>query len=287
MLVLFLAGGLSAAEAGSNACPAEYGKVLYECNPGREKQLFIIGMGHRDALTGANGPRTVKIQAEVYKMGEWLIREEGVELLLPEGFFKGPGGSKTSGAPAPNSDKKKSAAPLDLQALEAKLADRNNFVNAEILLKRNYPIVLQQVEDKRCYEEVSALMGRAFGGQCPPDEFTRAKAELDFLQDKRTAVMLQKIPEIINREYAERRIHNPKAIFTIGLAHIAPILKYLGDGGIRPAANQDFQELNLQRHNYRVSVLIPRSLAEDPILLKINGLGKNHFGSPPSPGKGK
>jgi hypothetical protein len=220
-------------------------------------------------------------------MGEWLIRQEGVELLLPEGFFKGPAGSKISGAGAPNSEKKKSAAPMDLQALEAKLADRNTFINAEILLKRNYPIILQQVEDKACYEEVSALMGKVFGGQCPADEFTRTRAELDFLQNKRTAVMLQKIPEIIDREYTEGRIKNPKAIFTIGLAHIAPILKYLADGGIRSAGNQDFQELNLQRHNSRVSVLIPRALAEDPILLKNNGLGKNHFEIPPSPGKGK
>jgi hypothetical protein len=66
---LFLLGGkhLSAAEAGSGVCPSEYGKILYECNPAQEKQLFIIGMGHRDALTGANGRRTAKIQAEVYK----------------------------------------------------------------------------------------------------------------------------------------------------------------------------------------------------------------------------
>ncbi|MBP1716234.1 MAG: hypothetical protein H6Q42_4437, partial [Deltaproteobacteria bacterium] len=62
---LFLLGGkyLSAAEAGSGACPPEYGKILYECNPAQEKQLFIIGMGHRDALTGSNGRRTAKIQA--------------------------------------------------------------------------------------------------------------------------------------------------------------------------------------------------------------------------------
>ena len=87
---------LSAAWAGSGSCPAAYGETLYECNPAREKQLFIIGMGHRDALTGANGPRTARIQAEVYKVGEWLILEEGVELILPEGFFKAPGGKASS-----------------------------------------------------------------------------------------------------------------------------------------------------------------------------------------------
>ncbi len=212
---LLLLGGkyLSAAEAGSGACPPEYGKILYECNPTQEKQLFIIGMGHRDALTGSNGRRTAKIQAEVYKLGEWLIRQEGVELILPEGFFKTPGAKKASGPTPSNSEKMKSAEPLDLKTLEAKLADKTAFINAEILLKRNYPIILQQVEDTKCYEEVGALIGKLSGGGCSPEEYARTQSELASLQDKRTAFMLQKIPEITAREYAEGRIKTQKAIF--------------------------------------------------------------------------
>ncbi|MBP1717038.1 MAG: hypothetical protein H6Q43_476 [Deltaproteobacteria bacterium] len=277
-LLLFFRGVLSAAEAGSGACPSEYGKMLYECNPTHEKQLFIIGMGHRDALTGANGHRTAKIQAEVYKIGEWLIRQEGVELVLPEGFFKSPGGKKVS-SPAPSdSEKKRSAESLDLKTLEAKLADKTAFLNAEILLKRNYPIILQQVEDKRCYDEVGSLMKKFFGGGCSPEEYARTKAELNSLQDKRTAVMLQKVPEIIDREYDEGRIKTRKAIFTIGLSHIPLLLKYLNDGGIRfsspHAGNHNFQELNLQREKFRVSILIPKSLAGDPKILEIYNLAR-------------
>ena len=271
-LLLLLGGFLSAAEAGSGACPPEFGKILHECNPTSQKQLFIIGMGHREALTGANGHRTAKIQAEVYKIGEWLIRQEGVELILPEGFFKSPGREKASG-PAPSDfERRRQAEPLDLKTLEIKLSDKTAFINAEILLKRTHPIVLQQVEDKKCYEEVGSLMGKLFGGGCSPDEYARTKAELDSLQDKRTAVMLQKIPEIIDREYEEGRIKTRKAIFTIGLSHIPPLLKYLNDGGIRfsspHAGNHNFQELNLHREKFRVSILIPRSLAEDSKVLE-------------------
>ena len=278
LLLIFLGGSFSPAEAGSAACPPEYGKILYECNPTQEKQLFIIGMGHRDALTGANGRRTAKIQAEVYKLGEWLIRQEGVELVLPEGFFKNPGAQKTPSPAPPDSEKKKPSESIDLKTLEAKLADKTAFLNAEILLKRNYPIVLQQVEDKKCYEEVGALIGKLSNGGCSPDEYARTQAELDFLQDKRTAVMLQKIPEIIGKEYEEGRIKTRKAIFTIGLSHIPPILKYLSEGGIRLSSRQAekfrLQELNLQRENFRVSILIPKTLAEDPSFLKFNRLGK-------------
>jgi len=267
---------LSAAEAGSGACPPAYGKVLYECNPTQEKQLFIIGMGHRDALTGANGLRTAKIQAEVYKLGEWLIRQEGVELVLPEGFFQNPGAQKTP-APSPSgSEKRKPAESLDLKTLEAKLADKTAFINAEILLKGSYPLVLRQVEDKKCYEEVGTLMGKLSSGKCSPDEYARTKAELDFQQDRRTAVMLQKIPEIITREYAEGRVKNQKAIFTIGLSHLPSIFQYLNERGIRhsspPALNNNFQELNLQRQKFRILILLPRTLTADPNILKIKGL---------------
>ena len=213
--------------------PARIREILYECNPTNQHQLFIIGMGHRDALTGANGRQTARIQAEVYKLGEWLIRQEGVELILPEGFFKNPGAQKTSSPASPDSEKMKPAESLDLKTLEAKLADKTAFINAEILLKRNYPIVLEQVEDKKCYEEVGALIGKLSSGECSPDEYARTQTELDSLQDKRTAVMLQKIPEIIDREYAKGRVKTRKAIFTIGLSHIPSIFKYLNDGGVR------------------------------------------------------
>ena len=176
------------------------------------------------------------------------------------------------------------SSPASLSAGEA--AVRNPvlllFINAEILLKRNYPIVLRQVEDKKCYEEVGALIGKLSNGGCSPDEYGRTKAELDFLQDRRTAVMLQKIPEIIAREYAAGRVKTPKAIFTIGLSHIPAILKLLSEGRIRlfppisssgPQKNS-FQELALQQQNFRVSVLIPKSLTEQPSFLEFDRLGK-------------
>ena len=68
--------------------PAEYGDVVYQLNPEKPDQVFIIGISHRDSLTLANDANTSNVQAEVYRIGEWCIRNEGVELLLPEGFFR-------------------------------------------------------------------------------------------------------------------------------------------------------------------------------------------------------
>jgi hypothetical protein len=276
ILLLSLGGGfIPAGDAGADLCPPEFGKIVCEFNPSPGKRLFIIGMGHRDSLTGTDGPRTARIQAEVYKLGEWLIREEGLELILPEGFFKNEKTPENRSAATPDRERKRPAEPLDLKTLEAKLADKTAFVNAEILLKRNYPIVLQQVEDKGCYEEVGAVMGKLFGGSCPPEEYGPTRAKLDFLQEKRTAGMLQKIPEIVSREYAQGRIKTRKAIFTIGLSHLPAIIKYFKEGGIRLpasfAADSGVEELKLLREGFRVSILVPRTLAGEPALSEING----------------
>ncbi len=65
----------------------DYGEVIYQSNGETYNQIYIIGLEHRDSITRSNGTNTSKVQAEVYKIGEWLILNEGLRLLLPEGFF--------------------------------------------------------------------------------------------------------------------------------------------------------------------------------------------------------
>ena len=80
----------SSSRAGTDLAglPPQYGEVIYCCNEKSVNQLFIIGMSHRDSISRLNGLNTSRVQAEVYKLGEWLIQNRGLELLLPEGFFK-------------------------------------------------------------------------------------------------------------------------------------------------------------------------------------------------------
>ena len=65
--------------------PEEIGQVIYQCNGdgSKDKQLYIVGLEHRDAITRSNGISTSKVQAEVYKIGEWLVLNEDLDLLLP------------------------------------------------------------------------------------------------------------------------------------------------------------------------------------------------------------
>jgi hypothetical protein len=97
-------------------------------------QLFIIGLAHRDSLTGLSVPKVSRVQAEVYKLGQWLIQNEHCELLCPRVFFATPA-TKTGKVQKRVADEKLSCPEsIDLKALEEKLYNRS-FVNAELLLK--------------------------------------------------------------------------------------------------------------------------------------------------------
>ena len=274
---IFLNLSLLRAETDRSLLPAEFGEVIYRCQETSPKQLFIIGMAHRDALTGLSIPAVSRAQAEVYKLGEWLIQNERCELLLPEGFFARPAAGAGKDRRREPGEKVACPESIDIKTLEEKLSDNRSFVNAEMLLKRNYDLRLRQVEDPKMHGAVGELIRKLV--RCGQDDagYLRIKSDLDLLQERRTAVMIQRIPEIIEAEFREGKIRAPKAIFTIGLSHLPRIIRYLEEEKVRvpspPAAGDKAPSgLKLKRENFGVSVLIPRALAGDRKMLKNAGL---------------
>jgi hypothetical protein len=260
------------------ALPSDSGDIVFSCNQKSPNQIYIIGMGHRDTLTHVNGSYTLKSQIEVYRIGEWLIQKEGLELLLPEGFF-------SKDVSDEKEDLIKTAAPvngtrvsLDTKTLEEKLGQENVYINAEMLLMESHSIKSQQVEDIYLYnaarENINLL--EKYGDDT--FESLYIKSGLDYLQEKRTAVMLQNIPGVIDREYSAGRIKNKKAIFTIGLSHISGIIKYLKQNKIEiysPAftSHDDYLSgVKLLENDFGVTIIIPRTLADNRELLKLTRL---------------
>ena len=263
----------------------QYGRAyIFQFYPESPNQLFIIATSHRDSLTCANGPTTPKVQAEVYKIGEWLIRNRGLRLLLPEGFFReGPQRTvRETNRQDPWVTGKKSPELLDMKALERRLSDNKIYVNAEMLLKDNYPLYLAQIEDRNLYFAVSEGIRKLVNGNNPPREYLPLKSELDYLQDRRTAAILQKVPEIVQNEFDRGVIHEKKAFLTIGMNHIPSIVKYLEEKKIKiycpssvPVRGEDFiSDLNLIKEDFGVSILLPRTLVKDREILRISGLDK-------------
>jgi len=261
--------------------PVEYGEIIYQFNEKSPNQIFVIGISHRDALTCLNGDNTSRVQAEIYKIGDWLIHNQGLELLLPEGFFK----SLSTRVEKKNikaSGRVGSCASLDMDALEKRLSDNDVYVNAEMLLKETHPLRLAQIEDKELYDAVRINIVKLVGNHGSASDYSLMSTKLGYLQEKRTAAMLQKIPEIVDAEFRQGNIKSKRAIFTVGMYHLHEIIRYLNQNRIIIHAplsvsnpiKDDNSELNLSKENFGVSVIIPRTLASDQKTLEINELDK-------------
>jgi len=200
---------------------------------------------------------------------------------LPEGFFKSTStkiGEKHISAPGtPNN-----CALLDIKLLEERLSDNKSYVNAEMLLKETHPLRLRQVEDKELYDAVRTGLVKLISCSNDSNDYSLLKSKLDYLREKRTAAMLQKIPEIIDDEFQQGSIKSRKAILTVGMYNLHEIIRYLNENRIiihapLPASNEkkdDHSELNILKEHFGVWVILPKTLADDQKILEINKLDK-------------
>lgn len=259
--------------------PKEYGEVIYRSRGESARQLYIIGLEHRDSITRANGAHTSKVQAEVYKIAEWLIVNKDIDLLLPEGFFGKPGKGAGRGLPG----EKRAGVPkiMEMRDLEERLADETSYVNAEMLLKRHFGLATRQIEDSRMYDAASERL-RKWVGAGDSRNFLLLKPEMDYLQEKRVAAMLQNIPGVVGEEFRESHIRNERALFTIGISHVSKIIRYLEQNRIdiqcpplTPAKYEDYSaDLLLGREQFGVTVIVPKRLADNDRLMKLTDLDK-------------
>ncbi len=198
---------------------------------------------------------------------------------MPEGFFK----SLSTRVEKKNnraSERAGSCAFLDRNALEKRLSDNAVYVNAEMLLKETHPLRLAQIEDKELYDAVRTNIVKLVNHQGSASDCSFVSEKLGYLQEKRTAAMLQKIPKVVDAEFQEGNIKSKKAIFTVGMFHLHEIIRFLNQNRIVIHAplfvsgtmKDDNSELNLSKENFGVSVIIPRTLASDQKTLEINEL---------------
>jgi len=260
---------------------SRYGEIIYQYNEKGPRQLFVIGMSHRDSLTRRNGSQTSRVQAEVYKIGEWLIHNRELELLLPEGYFAGKGKKiENQNLTIALGKKRDCPVPFDMDTLEEILSDNRTVVNAEMLLRDNYPsLKIRQVEDRALYETARKRIIELIDQKNSCD-YLLLRSELDYLQERRTAAILQRIPGIVNEEFQQGNIKARKAILTIGIHHVHKIVRHLNDHKIivysplnKSSKGEDCTaELNLEKENFGVTIILPWTLANNPRILELNQL---------------
>lgn len=285
LLVLSTSGGIVAStehsydSAGYLDMPAEYGDTIFRINPHSPKQLYIIGISHRDPNSGANNSTTVRTQMEIFRIGEWLKENRHLDLLLPEGYFAT---GKSISSPATSAIHASDQLPtvLDNAYLQKSLADDSPGVNAEKLLMQHYNLQASQVEDRKIYNAVRSSLGKLKTVGDGSDEIAENIAELIYLQEVRTAQLLQNIPSVIEYEFLRGAVGNRAALFTIGLNHIKDIFRYIENEGISIEPPSGIQSesltsnLNLLQRGYGITIIIPRTLADDHKLLRMTQIDR-------------
>lgn len=239
--------------------PAEYGQIIYQSKPLSAQRIYIIGQSHRSSLTGKSGPKTIQSQAEIYRIGEWLIEQKNVELLLPEGFFK-----RSSSAHAPQRNSAATARfSLATTALKEQLGNPKQFVNADLLLSSNYNLCLSQIEDERLYRDIGQVLAKLqrnhnFATLC----------DLNRLQEQRTLKILQNIPRAVENAFHAGQISSRQAIFTIGLAHIKDIIATLQTPADAAQPDQ-LESASSWAEDYGVTIIIPRALLDSQRIARL------------------
>jgi hypothetical protein len=258
----------SASEYVNPSVPSAFARIIYQSNAECKRQIYIVAQCHRDALSGLNGMDTVKVQAEIYRLGEWLIANKNVGFLLPEGYFQNNQSDKLPLSPNPELH---ATAPISDDVLIKQLSDTKRFMSADRLLSSNFNVILRQVEDRDLYYHIRSLLQTlTFDVSTKP-----LLEDIEYQQKKRSGTFLQNIPKIFAVETNEGRPKFQNALMTIGFAHIKDILKFLQERKIEIAAppgcvydpQKNFCELDTLTAQYGITVILPNTLAENKELL--------------------
>lgn len=262
--------------------PLEYGEVIYRINAQSPKQLYIIGISHKDPDSGENDSTTVQTQMEIFRIGEWLKKERHLNLLLPEGYFSDKHEGSTLKASIDQPAGEFSPVYPDNLHIQKKLAADTPYMNAEMLLMEYHNFHASQIEDRNTYNAVRSSLGKLKTSGSKRSKSAENLEELLYLQEVRTAQILQNIPDVIEDEFLYGAIDNRTALFTIGLNHIKDIFRYIKNDEIQITSpiGSSIQpdvlksKLNLLKTGYGVTIIIPRTLADNHKLLEMTRIDR-------------
>jgi len=265
-----------ASEAAGSPFPVQFADIIYQLHPHRPRQLYIVAQSHRNLLTGENGTDTATVQAEIYRIGEWLIENRGVTVLLPEGYFEKHPESLSPAACNPKALDDQSSRRNDA-ALADRLTDPDRMVNAGMLLQTDFDLTLRQVEDRDLYGNVCRLLDELSDAAAPAAELPALAAALEYQQKKRSAVLLLNIAKVLEAGKEQEGDCPRNALLTVGLAHVKEIIDFLENGRARidplPGGQEGFNgyycDLDPLKNNYGITIILPRTLAENTELRRL------------------
>lgn len=275
---LTLLAGLVVLASGTNASNSlKYGSIVYRHNLSAPYQLYFIAQLHRHPVSrSVINPKSPRVQVEVCRIVDELVRTVGVDLILDEGRAASEDYDKYNAIKESNAAKFVTAISQvykndkELEALFGGEEDieapqvlqilyRVNVQGAEdsTLLKTHLSYANQCLDPKTLQKRL-AILGSVAAYQA---ELSRV---MDSLGEWRTSAVLKNLSPVLRRESSKgRRTRNVALI--LGYGHFDELERSWRSGEISVPSVPEFGLLAetdpyTDRKDFGVTIIVPRSI---------------------------
>ncbi len=282
-----------------------HGRILYQARPEAPNQVYIVGQLHRHPITGELKQETIHTQMDIYRIGEQLVKDRSLELVVLEGLTADKSHkvlNLNKGLRVARETYKKvgileALHTADDQKLEKLLElkkegtlpeeTRHLFsAQAGLWLAIAYNLVVAGAEDKDLYRlamESAKLVMKTKRIVLIEEKETESTAgpyrlhsptlrdinpldHINHINQLRTAYILHNTPQVIEREYAAKRISRQQALVVIGADHIPDCIEFVREDylNVQPQSGSNAppldQSLGYAAAGYGVTVIMPRTI---------------------------
>lgn len=269
-----------------------YGSVVFQTRPEAPNQIYIVGQLHEHPIINDVNQETIETQRDIYRIGEQLIKERELELVVLEGL---------------SADESHDTLNVALRNI-GKILKRRNILDSlgtdDRQLERLLDTEIEGVsppgprllEAQAGYWLASAYNCRVAGaedadllslglkaiqGKWQVIQSARRERGLAVLsalemftpitlhlKQLRTAYILHNTPLVMEREHAAKRIRHTQALVVIGAAHIHECIEFVRNDYLKVPAYQGSsvppldQPLGYVQASYGVTVIMPRTIEQ-------------------------
>lgn len=273
-----------------------YGHVVFQIRHDAPNQIYIVGQLHEHPVTEDVNQETIQTQRDIYRIGEQLIKERELELIILEGL------SADDSYDALNETLRKFGKILqrgnviDAMKEDSKLERILNTkikgdasekerhllqATAGYWLASTSNLRVAGAEDKDLHRlavqgtKLVMRTGRLVAQRVEEARIGKYRLSqvtivnpYDHINQLRTAYILHNTPLVIEREDAAKRISRKQAMVVIGVSHIPDCIEFVRDDYLKVPAYPSStvppldQPLGYVQAGYGVTVIMPRTIEQ-------------------------
>lgn len=271
-----------------------YGRIVFQIRPEAPNQIYIVGQLHEHPFTEEADQETIETQRDIYRVGERLIKERGLELVVLESLYRDTSyedlnealrrfgkilqrGNVLNAMKVDNHLER--ILDTEVEGISSPEGPRLLQASAGYWLASTHKLRVVGAEDAKLHSlalEAAKLVVRT--GRLAAQRVEEARIgkyrlgqvtilnPYDHLNQLRTAYILHNTPLVMEREQAAKHISRQQALVVIGADHIRDCIRFVRNdylkvlaypGSIVPPLDQP---LGYAQAGYGVTVIMPRTI---------------------------